>query len=176
MLSWPDPIPAIPAQVLDPGDEKTQSAFRNFVERLSSVSVSFKDIAFQTMAPAAGLAISGFLVKATWGQITRVLGPIARLLGVTTGLALGSAAADGPLPIGDAIALVLEVGGASWCAYDLYHAQVTLRDDVGRELRNALAQYRGELLELGKKRSVALLKAYNDQYHKMVKDLTKQLS
>jgi len=105
-----------------------------------------------------------------------VLGHIARRMGTTTALAIGSAAADGPFPIGDAIALVLEVGGTAWCAYDLYHAQITLSNQVKADLQSVLAQYRGEVLDLGKKEALALLKAYQDKNRTFAQELTNQLS
>jgi hypothetical protein len=70
----------------------------------------------------------------------------------------------------------LEVGGAAWCAYELYDAQFILRDQVAGNLRRALAQYRGEILDLGKKQSLELLKAYHNRNHKIAQDLTNQLS
>ena len=161
--------------VLDSEDEKAQSAFRNFNARLSAGSKDLNIIAIDTVADVSALIISGVFVKATCTQITRVLGPIAGRLGITTASALGAAAADGPLPIGDAIGLVVEVGAVSWCAYDLYNAQVTLRDKVGWQLKNALVQYRSEILKLSEKRLVKLLKAYNNQNARMAKKFEKTI-
>jgi hypothetical protein len=157
-------------------DETVQAAFRDLSASISAVSQGFGGIAVSTVNSGTGLAISALLVKTVVRQARNVLWNIARRLELTTALALGSAAADGPFPIGDAIALVLEVGGAAWCAYELYDAQFILRDQVAGNLRRALAQYRGEILDLGKKQSLELLKAYHNRNHKIAQDLTSQLS
>lgn len=157
-------------------DETAQAAFRDLAASISTVSQGFGGIAVSTVNSGAGLAISALLAKTVVRQARNVLWNIARRLELTTALALGSAAADGPFPIGDAIGLVLEVGGAAWCAYELYDAQFILRDQVTRDLRRALAQYRGEILDLGKKQSLELLEAYHSRNLKIAQDLTNQLS
>ena len=170
-------LAALGEAVLNSEDMSAQSALRNFVDQLSAASAGFGGIAMGTIFSGTGLTLSlVFLIKKALGQITRILGPIASRLGATTAFAIGSAAADGPLPIGDIIGLVAEVGGTTWCAYDLYKAQVILRDNLECTLRSTLAQYRRELLELGQQRAVTLLKGYTDQNLRTVNDLTKQLS
>lgn len=169
-------LAAMAETVLASEGEAAQAAFRDFVGRLNTGSERFNQIALKTVGSGIGLVISALLVKTTVDQAIRVLGHIARRMGTTTALAIGSAAADGPFPIGDAIALVLEVGGTAWCAYDLYHAQITLSNQVKADLQSVLAQYRGEVLDLGKKEALALLKAYQDKNRTFAQELTNQLS
>ncbi|MCP4579920.1 MAG: hypothetical protein GY846_26935 [Deltaproteobacteria bacterium] len=162
--------------VLGSEDETAQAAFRDLSASISTVSQGFSGIAVSTVISGTGLAISALLAKTSLKQARNVLGHIARRIGTTTALAIGSAAADGPLPIGDVIGLVLEVGGATWCAYELYDAQFILRDQVAGDLRRALAQYRGEFLDLGKKQFLELLKAYHSRNLKIAQNLTNPLS
>ena len=157
-------------------DETAQAALRDLSASISTVSQGFGGIAVSTVNSGTGLAISALLVKTVVRQARNVLWNIARRLELTTALALGSAAADGPFPIGDAIGLVLEVGGAAWCAYELYDAQFTLKDRLRGELRSALAQYRNAVLSLGEKQSLELLKAYHDRNRKVAENLINQLS
>ena len=46
------------------------------------------------------------------------------------------AAADGPLPIGDIIGIVMAAGGTVWSAYDLYQVKTKL----GPEMKSLLLQ------------------------------------
>ena len=168
-------LASIGETVLGSEDETVQKAFKDYVTRMSNVSGKFSNIALDTMTSSVGLTISAFLVKTTLRQAKNVLGHIARRMEISTTYAIAAAAADGPFLIGDAIAVILEVGGASWCAYDLYNAQFLLKEQVTVELTNALFQYRGEVLALGKKSSGGLLKAYHEKNLKITKDLTNNL-
>lgn len=162
--------------VLSLEDETTQAAFRDLIARINSASQKFDSIAVSTVVSGSGLVISALLVKTTVRQAKNVLWHIARRLGQTTALALSAAAADGSFPIGDAIGLVLEVGGAAWCAYALYKAQFVLRNQVAGDLRMALVQYRRDILDLGKKESLELLKAYHSRNLKIAQNMRNQLS
>jgi hypothetical protein len=169
-------LAAMAETVISSEDQSAQAAFRDYVDRIGTVSEGFSRISLNTVVAGAGLTISGLLVKTTLKQAINVLGHIARRMGTTTALAIGSAAADGPFPFGDALGLVLEVGGAAWCARQLYDAQFTLKDQLKGELRSALSQYRNAVLSLGKKQSLALLKAYHDRNRKVAENLINELS
>ncbi len=168
-------LASIAETVLGSEDEAAQKAFKEYVTRMSNVSEKFSNMALGTTISGAGLAISAFLVKTTLRQAKNVLEHIARRMETTTSHAIATAAADGPFPIGDAIALVLEVGGAAWCAYDLYNAQFLLKEQVTVELTNALVQYRGEVLIQGKKSAGELLKTYHEKNLNIAKNLATNL-
>ena len=168
-------LASIGETVLGSEDETARKAFKDYAARMSTVSERFNKIALNTTASGVGMTISALLVKTTLRQANNVLAHIARRFETTTVHAIAAAAADGPFPIGDAIGLVVEVGGTVWCAYDLYYAQFLLKEQVTVELTNALFQYRGEVLALGKKSSGGLLKAYHEKNLKIAKNLTNNL-
>lgn len=97
-------------------------------------------IATGTVLASVGLAISAACVRATWAAARNVFGAIARRMAVTTGAALGTAAIDGPFPVGDCIAVVIEVGGTVWCLYDLVRARFTLRDELAGTLHQQVRE------------------------------------
>ena len=68
----------------------------------------------------AGLGMEAVFAKTLLRSISRVLGVIAARLAASWGGAAGLAAADGPLPIGDIVGVVMGVGGTVWSAYDLW--------------------------------------------------------
>ena len=47
----------------------------------------------------------------------------------------GSAMADGPLPIGDAIGGAVVLGSTCWTAYDIWQATEVLPKELGKSLR-----------------------------------------
>ena len=83
-----------------------------------------------------GLFIETLFLKKTISSLRTVLGSIiARLTKSYEGGAV-LAAADGPLPIGDIIGVVMAAGGTVWSVYDLYKAKTQL----GPELKTLLQQ------------------------------------
>ncbi len=159
----------------DPQNKKAQAAFKMFISDLNGMPESLKLTALNTLSPTIGLVLSGLLVKRTWRMITSVLGSIVSRFDISSGVALGSASADGPLPVGDIIGLVIEAGGTIWCVYDLYNAQVTLKNKVKYELKNGLAQYRNKMLQLSRNRAEEVLKEYSYQYSRLAINLKNQL-
>lgn len=168
-------LASISETVLGSEEETTRKAFKNYVAHMNTASEHFSRIALGTTMSGFGLSISAIIVKKTLRQAVNVLKHIAQRIEKTTIYAISTSAADGPFPIGDAIALVLEVGGASWCAYDLYNAQILLKKQVTVTLTNALVQYRGEVLARGKKSSDSLLKAYHEKNLKIAKNVRNHL-
>ena len=55
--------------------------------------------------------------------VTSTFGGIVARLSATFGSGAVCAAADGPYPFGDVVAVVLAAGGTAWSTYDLYEAR-----------------------------------------------------
>ena len=88
---------------------------------------------------SAGLEL--ILLRSTIQMVTRVCGHIAVRLTATGTTAVICAAADGPLPIGDAIGAVLGIAGLAWCAYDLYDITQVMPEKVRTSLEKMVADY-----------------------------------
>lgn len=127
--------------VLDSFEPAFKERFTDFIRTLNKSALLSSDISTKTVLSSFGLAVDALFLKSAVSAAQRVLGSIATRMGTTVAASLTSAAADGPLPIGDIIGLVIMVGGSAWSAYDLYKAQVTLKTDLDNSLRAAIQDF-----------------------------------
>ena len=92
----------------------------------------------------AGLGIEAVFAKTLIRSLNRVMGTIAARMAVSWGSAAGLSAADGPLPIGDIIGVVMGVGGTVLSAYDLRQCQVRLPLEITAALNALVNNFREE--------------------------------
>ena len=120
------------------GTEPNFFAWQNYVTKLDEQSAKVQKIASITAPASAGLAIEALFARRTWMLAVEVLGHIAKRMGSTLAAALAAGVADGPLPVGKVVGVVIAVGGSAWCAWDIYDAQVTLRTELTQSLNGIL--------------------------------------
>ena len=89
-----------------------------------------------TLYATAGLALEAVFAKTTLRSMQSLLRDVTAQLSSSLGTGAACAAADGPLPIGDIIGIVMAAGGTVWSAYDLYQVKTQL----GPEMKNLLLQ------------------------------------
>jgi len=154
---------------------EVQSSFTNFRKELNYIGETFPSISSATIASTLGLTINALLMKRTITQIQTTFAKAVARFGATNATALAAAAADGPLPIGDIIALVVEIGGIAWTAYEIYDAQVVLKDNVMSELRTAIGDYKEKTTSTRDKIANDLFEIYNKQNTEDVGNLLKLL-
>ena len=112
------------------------------------------EAAMRTTMNAGALGVDVLCLPILVGSIKVVLDAV--IVRMTTTLAVSGTlvVADGPLPIGDAIAVVVGVGGTVWSVCDLYHARTQLVPAVHGKLQE---QYRAQEKSL---RKTAVAQAY----------------
>ena len=103
-----------------------------------------KDNMRSTVYAVAGLGMEAVFAKTLIRSLGRVLGAISARMAVSWGSAAGLAVADGPLPIGDIIGVVMGVGGTAWSAYDLWQCRVRLPLEITAALNAAVDNVREE--------------------------------
>ena len=104
-----------------------------FVNGMKAVN---SDYAMTGAYAMTGLSIEALFLKKTIASLRTVLGKIVARLSTSYSSGSACAAADGPLPIGDIIGIVMAAGGTVWSAYDLYQVKTQL----GPEMKNLLQQ------------------------------------
>ena len=67
-------------------------------------------------------------------------------------------AADGPVPVGDAIALLLDLGFAIWAVWDIWHLTDWVPSNIANQLRSALSTHRDQVITAVQEKMNALLK------------------
>ena len=98
-----------------------------FLDNLKAVNADYAEIEAYAIG---GLALEAAFLKQTIAALSSTLGSIVARLSATFGSGAACAAADGPFPFGDAIAVVLAAGGTAWSSYDLYEARKHLPDEL----------------------------------------------
>lgn len=99
---------------------------------------------------AAGTVIELAMIKSSYAAIRAVavrvvqiaLAGVAKKLATTASSAVISAAADGPLPVGDVIAAVITVGGLGWTAYDIHKVCATMPREMREGVMGAINETR----------------------------------
>lgn len=156
-----------------------ENALKELLKATHGPSSDITDIAKIKVSSAIGLASDAISIRSTVACFRSVLGHIARRMGVTVPSSIVSAAADGPLPIGDAIAVVISVGGATWCAYDLYKANIQIPGKIRTELWSSIERSRKEILDSGRSRAKAILEAHESHLsnteQKVLSEIDKEL-
>ena len=119
-----------------------------FLDNLKAVNADYAEIEAYAIG---GLALEAAFLKQTIAALTSTLGGIVTRLSATFGGGAACAAADGPFPFGDAVAVVLAAGGTAWSCYDLYQARKHLPAELTAMLKQAIhdcqAACRAEVLK-----------------------------
>ena len=89
-----------------------------------------------------GLGLEALFLKSLLRSLSKVLGAVAAKLAVSWTGAASCAAADGPLPVGDIVGVVMGVGGTVWSAYDLWQCRVRLPLEIKAVLNAAVDNVR----------------------------------
>ena len=107
-----------------------------FLESLKAVNADYAEIEAYALG---GLAIEAIFLKQTIAALCSTLGGIVARLSATFGSGAVCAAADGPFPFGDAIAVVLAAGGTAWSGYDLWKAREQLPAELTALLKQVIS-------------------------------------
>ncbi len=106
-----------------------------FLDSLKSINADYAEIKAYAVS---GLAIEAIFLKQTIAALTSTMGGIVARLSAAFGSGATCAAADGPFPFGDAIAVVLAAGGTAWSGYDLWKAREQLSAELTAMLKQAI--------------------------------------
>ena len=107
-----------------------------FLDNLKSINADYAEIEAYALG---GLAIEAIFLKQTLSALASSLGGIVARLSATFGSGAACAAADGPFPFGDAIAVVLAAGGTAWSGYDLWKAREKLPAELTALLKQVIS-------------------------------------
>ena len=107
-----------------------------FLDNLKAVNADYAEIEAYALG---GLALEAAFLKQTIAALTSTLGGIVTRLSAMFGSGAACAAADGPFPFGDAVAVVLAAGGTAWSSYDLYEARKRLPAELTVLLKQVIS-------------------------------------
>ena len=100
-----------------------------------------RDAMTSALYASGGVALEAAFLKTTLKSVQCVIGPIAGKIAAKFGTGATLAVADGPLPIGDTIGVILAVGGSAWSVHDLLALRRDLPGAISAALRQAIQEY-----------------------------------
>lgn len=107
-----------------------------FLNTLAEINADYSEIKGYALG---GLAIEAIFIRQTFSALTSTLGSVVARLAASFGSGTASAVADGPLPVGDIIAIVMAAGGTAWSGYDLWKAREQLPAELTALLRSVIS-------------------------------------
>ncbi len=135
-----------------PGDEAYDALLTQQGEEIEGAK---RALTSKQLDAGVNVALEAYYFRETVAVVAKVLGKTVIRQAGTMAAGAGASVADGPLPIGDCIAVVAVTGSTVWTAVDVYRATKTLPRDLARileETADACAgQCRREVEELGQK-------------------------
>lgn len=135
-----------------PANSNDFASAEKFLAGLEGFNSQVNEIVTATAFTAVGTAIEAICIKYTFRAIVA-------LAGKTVAKLAGSAAAaiiDGPLPIGDVIAIV----GLGWCAYDIYKITKILPDKMRSTLNDTINDFKVSSRKKALKKGEEMYNAY----------------
>ena len=102
------------------------STVQTLADSLGSLSRQINDLALAKTSATVGTAVELIFIKSLMRAMNRLFAKVMAKAAVSSSLP----AADGPLPVGDLLAL----GGFVWCAYDIYTVQAVLPAELRSNL------------------------------------------
>lgn len=122
---------------------------RKIDDALDKLGVDVRKHALVATPVLAGVVVDAALVKSSCVAVkgivvrgaSRSLLPIATRMGVAAGSAAASAAADGPLPIGDVVGALITVGGLAWTAHEIYKVTQKMPAEMRRDIMTSIDDF-----------------------------------
>lgn len=135
-----------------PGDARYGKFLVECSERIDAKKTELETA--QNIA-AVSVAIEAMLIRQTVSTVTKTIGKTAARQAATMAAGVGAAVVDGPLPVGDVIAVVSVVGCTAWTGYDVWNATKVLPGELRRTLTEVTDESErkclGEVLACGQK-------------------------
>jgi hypothetical protein len=152
------------------------SALKGFTSQLLEKKPIVGKIALSSTASVGGIGASAVFAKQSLQQLKKVIQYIVKRFLKTQAISGALAAADGPVPLGDAIALVVEVGGTGLCVYELYKARRELKPQLKAAILDDLNRLQIGLEGDARKYCRNLQDAYEQAEKDTIRTLVAQLN
>ena len=127
-----------------PGDDAYKALMVECGERIEQKK---SDLLEGQITAGIALALEAVCIRQTVSAVAGILGKTAVRQAGTMAVGAGAAVADGPLPVGDAIAGVAILGCTAWSLYDIYEATKVLPDELRSTLNSVTSECEKKTLE-----------------------------
>ena len=141
-----------------PGDEAYKALLAECGERIEQKKEELK---LGQIDAGIALALEAVCIRQTIATVARILGKTAGRQAGTMIAGAGAAMADGPLPVGDAIAGVAILGCTVWSVWDVYKATTVLPEELRSTLESVTSECENQTVEEVKKAGREVLRVYS---------------
>lgn len=150
------------------------SAIKKLAQDIITIHSSVYQNVTCTIAAEIGAGLELLFIRTTCQTLTSIFAKtVAKMAGsATAGVVL--AAADGPLPVGDAIGGTIALAGLAWTAWDIRQAMKVIPEKLDRQLRDSVAQYRSGINKSAKDQAQKLLDEYQNSTRELVNEVSSQ--
>lgn len=134
-------------------DSSDLQSVQEFQRNIADIQEQIENRTVQTAFTAGGIAIEFIMLKQTMSVLIRVSSALV-------GKILASSAApllDGPLPIGDIIAIV----GLVWCGWDIYQIKEVIPGKMRESIHDSITDHRNTLRKELRERGHKIFDEYN---------------
>jgi len=147
--------------------ESLPSSARRFnLSGLNAIKVPTREISeagLKTTLNSVGVAVDVILIPQLLASAAGVLKVVVGRATTTLATSGTLVFADGPIPVGDAIAVVVGVGGGLWSAHDLYQARMHLVPVVRQKLQEDYRAQREMFRKIVREQTFELLEHYENK-------------
>lgn len=142
------------------GDEEYRKLLESCGDRVEAVK---RDLFSAQLDAGISMAIEAICVRQTVKTVGCILGRAAARQAGTMAAGAGAACVDGPLPVGDIIAIVSIAGCTAWTGWDVYKATTILPRELSGTLVDAVnnceRQCREEIVKRGEEMAAGIVSA-----------------
>ena len=150
------------------------SSIEKLAQDINIIHTSVYRNVTSTVAAEIGAGLELLFIRTTCQIFSTIFAKTAAKMAGSATAGVISAAADGPLPVGDVIGGVITVAGLSWTAWDIYQAKKVLPEKLDRQLHDSVAEFRSEINKRAKDQAQKLLDEYKNSTRELVNDVSAQ--
>jgi hypothetical protein len=132
-------------------------------------TAGISEVASRTVIGSVFLGLDALFARETCHAARRVLEHIIQRLVVSGGVGLTAAAADGPLPVGDVLGVLICAGGTIWTLWDLYDARVSLTREIRESVAGNLSTIRRRVRETSMARALEIRQIHQQTRYEYAK-------
>jgi hypothetical protein len=134
------------------------SSFKDYCETSLNIESDMKQFQINVFLTNLGFVTEAIFYKQLFNAFRNVLGKLSLKVSAKATTGTGFALIDGPLPIGDIIAL----GSFLWTIKDIYDIHIVLKNELKGQLQESIKKYNIDIKIEVKNRMEEILSRYNE--------------
>ncbi|MCQ2377800.1 MAG: hypothetical protein MJ016_01130 [Victivallaceae bacterium] len=158
--------------------EKTQGASRNVAaleKCVTAIAQTTQELQRKTIIATLSVAMEAVFIRSTCSAVCALIAKPAAKIATTAGVSVTCAAADGPIPVGDAVSVVVTVAGLGWTIYDVYDVCRVMPEKLRTQMYQSLDEAKNALIAEAGGAAKKMTETHMTKAQKLNATLIKQL-